>query len=70
MTFQKFKQELMKAGASIEDVYRLDGEGYFSALDAHIYLVDEALNDEEYYNLLHSAGRQFVIDNLGDLFTF
>lgn len=70
MTYWRFANHLKAMGASIEDVRRLDREGRQSALDAHGDMLE--LGEFETWNDLHSfcahIGREFVLDNIDDLF--
>ena len=68
MDYETFKEKIKAMGGTDEDVIRLEEEGYESAMAAHEGLEWLFLDIKDFREYERWIGRQFVIDNLGDVF--
>lgn len=73
MTYTEFYHALKKEGATEQDIIRLNEEGYESAVDAHKDMWESGAMPEiesltQFTEFCYSIGREFVLENFGDLF--
>ena len=72
MSYSDFVIAILKVGGTWKDADRLNREGYENAMDAHEDLFDngelEGMTEEEFTEYCYYIGRQFVLDNLGEIF--
>lgn len=69
MTRAEFSRRILDMGGTYADVNRLEEEGYKNALDAHAYVrPTTAASRAEFDTFCYDIGREFVLDNMGDLF--
>ena len=73
MTLKEFSAQLSNLGANDADIVRLNAAGYRAACVAHweAFQAGElpgVRSYSEYRRYCNSIGRDFVLDNLGDLF--
>ena len=69
----EFSRRILSIGGTYHDVNRLDDEGYQSAWDAHRDMweageMPEIKTNAEFASFCYDAGRDFVWDNMGDMF--
>ena len=69
----EFSRRILSIGGTYHDVNRLDDEGYQSAWDAHRDMweagdMPEIKTNADFAAFCYDAGRDFVWDNMGDLF--
>ena len=70
----EFSRRILSIGGTYEDVNRLDDEGYQSAWDAHRDMweageMPELKTNADFAAFCYETGRDFVWDNMGDMFT-
>ena len=68
MTRAEFSRRILDMGGTYADVNRLEEEGVHQAADAHGY--EFPLANAETLAFCYDIGREFVLDNMGDLFQF
>lgn len=68
MTRKEFSAKIMDMGGTYADVNRLEEEGYENAMTAHDFMREE-LGETKFSAFCYDMGRDFVIDNMGDLFS-
>lgn len=66
MTRAEFSRRILDMGGTYADVNRLEEEGVHQAADAHGY--EFPLANMETLAFCYDIGREFVLDNMGDLF--
>lgn len=66
MTRAEFSRRILDMGGTYADVNRLEEEGAHNAADAHGY--EFPLANAETLEFCYDIGREFVLDNMGDLF--
>lgn len=66
MTRAEFSRRILDMGGTYADVNRLEEEGVHNAADAHGY--EFPLANAETLEFCYDIGREFVLDNMGDLF--
>jgi len=69
----EFSRNILSIGGTYKDVNRLDDEGFRSAWDAHrdsweSGFMPEIKTNADFAAFCYDAGRDFVWDNMGDLF--
>lgn len=69
----EFSRRILSIGGTYEDVNRLEEAGYNSAWDAHRDMwesgdMPEIKTNADFAAFCYDAGRDFVWDNMGDLF--
>lgn len=65
MTRAEFSRRILDMGGTYADVNRLDEEGVHAAADAHGY--EFPIANMETLSFCYEIGREFVIDNMGDM---
>ena len=72
MYFKDFKNEILERCGTYDDVFRLNDEGHESAYDAHVEMFHNgefgSMTEMEFDLFCYEIGREFVLDNLGDIF--
>lgn len=66
MTRAEFSRRILDMGGTYADVNRLEEEGVHNAAEAHGY--EFPLANVETLEFCYSIGREFVLDNMDDLF--
>ena len=69
----EFSRRILSIGGTYQDVNRLDDEGYQSAWDAHRDMwesgfMPELKTNADFAAFCYETGRDFVWDNMGDLY--
>lgn len=69
----EFSRNILSIGGTYKDVNRLDDEGFRSAWDAHrdsweSGFMPEIKTNADFAAFCYDAGRDFVWDNMGDLY--